>query len=626
MSFKNRLTLFFVVIVIVPMAVTAVLLLKTSSQFSTGKTDVELAQNLKATNSIYNSYTESLEEDAQDLSKKKQFRYIWTNNTSDELKEYLSTYLSKKSLPQPGLFSSIQAYNANNKLVWSLGRKESLGGVRLESKNAKEIKYIDVAYVSPEIFINRASTLTGGEFILTDINSNKIIASSLPIVPGANRNIVLDKGYRTDSMKLNITGLDDQTQGLEVKALVIPDQAGLLERQPVLVALFVILFLLAIGLAAILQKRMRDQIAEMVRAARDISDGKFDVVVPTRGNDEVSALAYEINQMSARLKEQIHTLEEKSNQLENSIQRFGETMGSILDKPKLMTITLDGALELCNSDFGTLNYFDKDNHSKISSNVSGKRKTDKLPDGLDKELAALELLAQSSPGIQSDSWQGYNMLAIAIYNQDHSTVLATMALARHNSIYRQSEEDIFTYLSQSAALSLDNIILHEKLLVAAVTDDLTGLSNKAKFQDTLEKEVRRAHRFDHDLALIMADVDDFKDLNDTYGHLEGDKVLVEIAKQINFSVREVDESFRWGGEEFALLLPETDAEQAVEAAERIRSSVEELDFEEYSRKVTLSLGVAILKEGHSETLVRSADEALYRAKRSGKNKVVRNDL
>jgi diguanylate cyclase (GGDEF)-like protein len=171
--------------------------------------------------------------------------------------------------------------------------------------------------------------------------------------------------------------------------------------------------------------------------------------------------------------------------------------------------------------------------------------------------------------------------------------------------------------------------LHELVEQQAVTDELTGLSNQRRFRELMAKEVERARRFGRPLSLLMMDVDDFKQVNDTYGHLQGDHVLHEVAKILQRESREIDEPARYGGEEFAVAMPETTAEGAVELAERVRKRIESTPIglvgDSRTIEVRVSFGVAGAPESQPDVsgLIAAADGALYEAKRTGKNKTVK---
>ncbi len=157
----------------------------------------------------------------------------------------------------------------------------------------------------------------------------------------------------------------------------------------------------------------------------------------------------------------------------------------------------------------------------------------------------------------------------------------------------------------------------------SVTDSLTGLYNRRHLMETLANEVRRSLRLKHHFAVLMADVDHFKQYNDTHGHLAGDEVLRRVAAILRETSREVDTAARYGGEEFLLLLPETDARGAGEIAQRIRTRLATETFT--GGKVTISIGTAEFPEhGDSpESLIAMADAALYQAKDEGRDRVVR---
>jgi diguanylate cyclase (GGDEF)-like protein len=160
-----------------------------------------------------------------------------------------------------------------------------------------------------------------------------------------------------------------------------------------------------------------------------------------------------------------------------------------------------------------------------------------------------------------------------------------------------------------------------------VTDELTGLANHGRFQELLGNETEQVRRYHYPVGLIMLDIDDFKSINDTYGHQQGDVVLKRVARVVADSSREVDYPARYGGEEMALILPHTDLEGSYAIAERIRTSVEALRVpkkdDRGTLRITASVGVAASAEGHKDALIADADAALYEAKRLGKNRTVR---
>lgn len=172
--------------------------------------------------------------------------------------------------------------------------------------------------------------------------------------------------------------------------------------------------------------------------------------------------------------------------------------------------------------------------------------------------------------------------------------------------------------------------LEQELRLLSVTDELTGLYNKRFFHATVDREMEIARRFGQPLALLMLDLDRFKQYNDTFGHLEGDKALAQFAGVVRGVVRAADLPCRYGGEEFAVLLPRTERAEAMVVAERIRAAVEAMDLwpvaadgQRQKRHVTVSIGVACLRgDLNQDRLINLADQALYAAKQAGRNQVI----
>jgi diguanylate cyclase (GGDEF)-like protein len=190
-----------------------------------------------------------------------------------------------------------------------------------------------------------------------------------------------------------------------------------------------------------------------------------------------------------------------------------------------------------------------------------------------------------------------------------------------------TEMDRLQVIGNQSSLALQNALLHEELERLSVTDRLTDLYNHGYLLQRLDEEVGRAARFGHVLSLVMIDIDNFKDFNDTYGHPKGDVVLRAVSDTLRNNLREIDFAARYGGEEFVVVLPETDTAGAEAVAERIRADVAALSFagSNTDRDVhkTISLGVATYPT-HALTgaaLIVAADQAMYQVKRGGKNAV-----
>ena len=246
-----------------------------------------------------------------------------------------------------------------------------------------------------------------------------------------------------------------------------------------------------------------------------------------------------------------------------------------------------------------------------------------------RELATLELVAW--PMVVEHHASDARALAGALYCLRQCTDEALFELA---DVYqRAAQQQVEHYLAEMEALN-------RRLEELSVRDPLTGLYNRRYFQDRLTHEIQRARRHGRPLSLLIADIDHFKEINDTYGHQAGDEVLRSIALLLVNQTRATDITARYGGEEFVAVLPETDAHGALRVAEKLRESVAVTPLYHLERGVlgesprtdetssigcTISIGVASFdakRMADAGELVRAADEALYAAKQAGRNRVV----
>jgi len=182
--------------------------------------------------------------------------------------------------------------------------------------------------------------------------------------------------------------------------------------------------------------------------------------------------------------------------------------------------------------------------------------------------------------------------------------------------------DLSVMMRESARKNRELQKANETIERLARTDALTGLANRRMLHEAVLREIARAERLGDRLSVIMADLDEFKSINDRYGHMTGDRFLVRAARVFESQMRKYDLAARFGGEEFVLLLPASSTDEAVAAAERVRAAVAEIELPECPMRITVSLGVASRVTGESaEELIARADAALYQAKRAGRNRV-----
>ncbi|MFB3882415.1 MAG: diguanylate cyclase [Armatimonadota bacterium] len=246
---------------------------------------------------------------------------------------------------------------------------------------------------------------------------------------------------------------------------------------------------------------------------------------------------------------------------------------------------------------------------------------------------ALEALRGSAPVTTSVSQTGDGQQANAVYVPLHTPAgpLGVLAIvSRRNTKLTPRQLDCLNSLCSEAALAIENASLRSELRRLAVTDPLTGLPNRREIERHLALELDRATRRSRPLSVMMVDVDDLKEVNDEYGHAAGDEVLVALARMLQRSIRSTDIGGRIGGDEFMVLLPETEQWQALALAERLvnglpgalRGCCGLSDPDHVARTVGLSIGIAGTEDGPTspDKLAARADAALYAAKRTGKNR------
>jgi diguanylate cyclase (GGDEF)-like protein len=215
-------------------------------------------------------------------------------------------------------------------------------------------------------------------------------------------------------------------------------------------------------------------------------------------------------------------------------------------------------------------------------------------------------------------------IAVPLRASGQTIAVVTLTDRAGDTAFSDQDLAAVRLLAAPAALALAKLRLNEsldELTRAATVDPVTGLFNRRYFETRLQAEVQRARRQRQDLALLMVDIDDFKRINDTFGHLEGDRALRDVADLLRRGVRIFDVCARYGGEEFAIVMPGATSDMAVQIAERIRQGIYERSRTS-SAPMTVSVGVGFLGPDHSqEDLIGAADRALIAAKRAGKNVV-----
>lgn len=194
--------------------------------------------------------------------------------------------------------------------------------------------------------------------------------------------------------------------------------------------------------------------------------------------------------------------------------------------------------------------------------------------------------------------------------------------------YSEENMQLFSTLADHALTALQNAVRYEKAKKMVITDHLTKTYNSGYFHTRIKEEISRAERQNSQFCLVMIDLDGFKKLNDQFGHPAGDRILIETARIIRKNIRGIDILCRYGGDEFAVILPQTDNEEIMNVIERVRSEIEGYDFGAALKsnipfKITASFGCAMFPDDSRcyEQLIENADHALYEAKRAGRNQL-----
>jgi diguanylate cyclase (GGDEF)-like protein len=313
----------------------------------------------------------------------------------------------------------------------------------------------------------------------------------------------------------------------------------------------------------------------------------------------------------ARIREAVDRLDqltEEHARLDRAVHRIGEAFGSKLDRTALIDIGLRTAVEALGAQFGRANITGGGTIDHVAGPVTPV-----------EAVEAVELAAQRTGALRVAEHGEHAAMAQPLTEDE------VLVIARRGPAFTHEEQALFGYLARQTALAIENAALHDQLRRQATVDELTGLANHRRFQDALKHEALRTIRSGRPTGLALIDIDDFKAINDTYGHQFGDVVLEGVAEVVGGSCRGTDVAARFAGDELALILADTDIEGAWTTGESVRRAVEALELslpDGTPLRVTVSVGVSALEPGMGDaaTLIEAADIALFGAKRAGKNR------
>ncbi|GGQ41706.1 sensor domain-containing diguanylate cyclase [Couchioplanes azureus] len=433
-----------------------------------------------------------------------------------------------------------------------------------------------------------------------------------------------------------------------------------------LVAAVLIVAGVAIVVARWLARSTTRPLEELAWAAGKVADGELGVRVPVRRDDEIGRLAGTFNRMTRELQAYVQALTASRDQLRGHLAILGDTLSSTHDVDRILRVILRTALSASGARAGIVLLTDPATGDLVARCAEGLTGRWDVPDD---ELPTLRvprgrgILGAVAAG--GEPRRGFCGLGGGVVDEPacrtyvavpicapatagdplvppewdtagHPATLGVLALYDRLGTDEFDDADLLmlrTFAGQ-AGVAVHNVRMHEEAQRLSLTDPLTGLWNYRYLRESLRREVERANRFGRMLTVLVLDLDHFKEVNDRYGHAAGDAVLGEFARRVRLGLREVDVAFRQGGEEFVVLLPETDAYGGIIVAERLGAAVRDhpvvIDGGRSGSvgrsaaervAISVSIGIAVYPEhgASAERVLAAADDALYAAKNAGRD-------
>jgi diguanylate cyclase (GGDEF)-like protein len=647
MSFRSRLLLFFTIIVVIPMIAVALVLFSLTADSETGKADAQIGQAMRSAFAIYqedrNAARGSLDAIAGDAELGAALAHP---GSAAAVRSRLQALLRQ----HPSV-RAIAAYDLTRHLIARVGAPDAVApAVATPSMDkGQRLGLVAVSVTRAGEYAREVVQTTA--LAVRVVSQGRLLASTLgergPIKPRSGKVSIAGHEYRGRFSTLADASGPPVEVGVFQEGTAL--RTAIADRRLLIGAILAAFLLLALLSSVFVVRALQKQIQQFLEAARRLAHGDFSEPVPIDGGDEFAALGREFNAMSAQLAGKIDEVEHKRSELEETIRRVGEAFAAGLDREAMVNLTLRTAVEACEAEVGRALPIDA---RRMRTADVGQLTPDleAAMEAAEREAFAVHTDSTSREWVdtlEGDSGErteqrrparaevgGVHALAAPLIARlgSGSAVeqVGVVSIARRSGPFDEQAYELFSYLTGQAAVSIENVDLHETVRLQAVTDELTGLYNRNHFHDTLDSEIERSRRFGTDVGLVMLDIDDFKQINDTFGHPQGDVVLVEVARVLREHSRDIDEPARYGGEELAVLLPQTDLAGAELLAERMRSAIEDIRIPRSGGQpltVTASFGVASLPTcaDDKETLIAEADAALYRAKRAGKNRVRRGE-
>ena len=617
MSFRNRLTLFFVAIVILPMVSMAFVLFRLLSDNERGKADARIAARQQTAANLYREDQQRAAKLAELFGRDVQLARALRAGSDAAAERRAVVLVSDLGLAR------VRLTRADDDEVFDVGSDAATAVVENELAERGGRRFqLEVSDRTANAYARSVRRITGLHVVVRE--GGRTIGATLTGVPAEEFPVpvgdmtVGEDEYRVASFERPGFGPSATRVALFAPQAETDEAIG--DARLLAGALLAGFFILAFTFAAVVSRSLQSRIAAFLDAARKLGRGDFSAEVPIEGNDEFAALGVQFNSMARQLEARLEEVADQRTRLENQLRRIGEAFASNLDRDALLEIAVRTTAEGVAADGGRATLRPGPGRAPEERARTGDTA------GLTEVIAQVEGEVVASGRAREVTTEAGGALGHPLRGASDE-VEGVVSVWRRERPFSQAERELFHYLAAQAGVSIENVELHETVQLQAVTDELTGLSNHRRFQEALASELERARRFETGVGLVMLDVDNFKQVNDTYGHQIGDLVLQEVARVLRNESREVDEPARYGGEELAVVLPGADLEGAYNLAERVRAGIEALDIpaDGGRLRITASFGAAALPESASDqgSLIAAADGALYAAKRAGKNRTVR---
>ena len=521
MSFRNRLTLFFIVIVIVPMIAVAVVLFQLVSDSGRGKGDARLSQALQAAQGLYVEFQDRGAEAGKRIGGDAQLAGAIRHRDRVAIQRRLDTLAG-----QLGVQRVVLRLNDQGRFEHGVKDAFAPAGSKLLDGNDKQVGDLTVSTVTAPQYVDLFLHVTLQQAIVSDDGATlgtTIEGASAEGLPLNGKAQLAGVDYRIKAF--SASGFDGRSNTVRVLAnerSLVHDLQG---TSVLVVAALVGFLILAFAFALTVSRSLQAQVQRLLDAARALGAGNFALEVPTEGNDEFAELGREFNSMARQLQTRLDELQLERERVQEAIRRLGESFAKGLDRDALLDIVVqtavDGVAASCGRAAVRHGPGSRVREVAVSGDVEQHHQAIQAA-----EAAALDVGEAAETQVGAT-----NALARPLRATERgSRVLGVISVAREGRPFTPGEKDLFNYLANQAAVSIENVDLHETVQRQAVTDELTGLFNHRRFQEVMAVEVERARRFGQSMGLIMLDIDNFKSVNDTYGHMQGDLVLREVAR------------------------------------------------------------------------------------------------